>query len=86
MLEKFEKKMKIEGLKYLVSKFMFCPYSNKVLDYRNAIEVSLYDDQNNLLKSTVIHGSFESKIPEIKAKFQEKGLKIEVFKNITKKN
>ncbi len=81
VIEKFEKDAKIQVIKYLVSKQMFCKYSNKVLDYRNAILIEL-EDAFKETQSAVIHGSFENKIPEFTKRFEELGLKVTVTKNI----
>ena len=85
LIDKFEHQANIQALKYVIGKQMFCKYSGKVLDYRNSIMLTTNPSGPNT-QTRVIHGSFLNKLEQIKQKAEEKGVKIEVFINITAKN
>tara|TARA_R110000787_G_scaffold271946_1_gene379293 strand:- start:544 stop:816 length:273 start_codon:yes stop_codon:yes gene_type:complete len=73
---RLEKIANIQVLKYVISKQMFCKYSGKCLDYKNAIMMTL--DKTDV----VIDGSFAPKIEEIKKAFMSKGHKVDFFVNV----
>jgi hypothetical protein len=85
IIDKLEKQMKVESLRYLITKHVFCPYSGSVLDIDNAIMIdALNETTGDLVSTHVIHGKFKSKINEIKQVAKVKGLELDIFINIKK--
>jgi len=84
IIDRFQYDAKVQALKYLVSKLMFCSYSSIVLDYRNAIMITITRDGKE--NSTVIHGQYQDRIEDIKKQFENKGCEVEIFVNIKKYN
>ena len=82
LIDKFTIDVNIEALKYLISKQIFCTYSGKGLDYRNAIMYTVTKDDS--VASKVVHGSFYNKIPEAIKAFKKLGFEVEVFVHIKK--
>ena len=66
----FEKMMTEKLLKYAISKYIFCPYSNKTLNYRNCIMIESDSQQQTL----IIDGSYIDKVEELESAFKSKGI------------
>lgn len=76
-LNPLKEKLELETVKYIISKQIFCPYSNAVLDCDNCILIELYNG-DKLQDSKVIHGSFEPKIEAIKEAFKARNLTVKI--------
>ena len=67
LLSFLDKKLNEQTIKYIVSKQMWCDYSNSLLDYRTAIIVEIYNKNTlKLIESRAISPKFKNKITEIK--------------------
>lgn len=80
-LNPLKEKFELEAVKYLISKQIFCPYSNNILDINNCILIELYKG-NDLKASTVIHGTFAPKINELKEAFKARNLEAKITEYI----
>ena len=83
LLKKLEEDLNIELLKFVICKQIFCEYSDNILDYRNAILVTI--TKGDQVSSQAIHAQYEDKIAEITTKFESLGCEVEIFTNIKTK-
>jgi hypothetical protein len=81
--QRLERTANLQALKYLVSKQMFCPYTDEILDYRRAIMIEINKDGNG--SSRAISLKFKDKLDDIKKSFEAKGYDVKIFINEKKK-
>jgi len=80
LLERFERDMNLQALKYLVGKQMFCKFTDQVLDYRNAISITATKEQ--IVETQVIHGSLKGRMDELVSRLEKEGFTVEIFSNL----
>lgn len=80
IIDKLENQLEIGVLKYLIGKQIFCPVSNKALDFRHAIMITTKKDNDS--RSRVLHGDYALKVRELKDHFEAKGFEVEIFINV----
>lgn len=80
LLSFLDKKLNEQTIKYIVSKQMWCDYSNSLLDYRTAIIVEIYNKNTlKLIESRAISPKYKNKITEIKQSINNQNFDCKIY-------
>jgi len=80
LLSFLDKKLNEQTIKFIVSKQMWCDFSDSLLDYRTAIIIEIYSKNTlKLIESRAISPKFKNKITEIKQSINNKNFDCKIY-------